>query len=538
VLSDRYRIDRTIGEGGMGAVYQAEHLHMHKRLAVKVLHPEMSRLPEIVARFEREAMAAGHIDHPNVATASDFGKLPDGSFFLVLEYLEGKSLRDVIREGPLPIERALHITRQIASALERAHTLGIVHRDLKPEDVMVLERGGDRSFVKVLDFGIAKVPVEALGAPPSKAEGQTSAKALTQLGAIFGTPDYMAPEQTKGEGVDGRADLYALGIVLFEMLTGRVPFVSESPIVVLAMHVTAPVPSFASVGHPEVPAAVESLVGRLLSKDPRGRYADAAELLVAIDAIARPVAPAALAPRPPSRVSPGVVVAVGALLGLFMLVLLIAGAAAHRHQAPVETASTTSSPAETPPPEVSSSAPELLHLDRERAAMASGDTGGALAEARLAINVEPAALTDAKLATDLRTIALGGQDVDAALTLLERMGAVGSDAIYDLAYGYSAGPATAPAKKALLLESVTKDASPALAVTLELRNAQGCERKKALFDRAASVGDVRTLAVLHEYESKVGCGRFFKKKDCWPCMRKEDALGTTMAAIAARANQK
>jgi hypothetical protein len=171
--------------------------------------------------------------------------------------------------------------------------------------------------------------------------------------------------------------------------------------------------------------------------------------------------------------------------------------------------------------------------------MASGDTREALAEARLAIDAEPAALTDAKLATDLRTIALGGEDIDTALTLLEKMGAPGSDAIYDLAYGYAASRATAPAKKALLLESVTKDASPALAVTLELRNAQSCDKKKALFDRAASVGDVRTLAVLHEYESKVGCGgRFFRKKDCWPCMRKEDALGTTMAAIAARAPQK
>ncbi|HEY3593428.1 MAG TPA: protein kinase, partial [Polyangiaceae bacterium] len=133
MLSERYRIEALLGEGGMGAVYLAEHVLMRKRVAVKVLHPEMTRMPEIVARFEREAMAAAHIEHPNVAAATDFGKLKDGAFFLVLEYVEGKSLRDLVVEGPLSVELALHITSQIIAALARAHALGIVHRDLKPE---------------------------------------------------------------------------------------------------------------------------------------------------------------------------------------------------------------------------------------------------------------------------------------------------------------------------------------------------------------------------------------------------------------------
>src|ERR1700689_4201775 len=137
-LSGRYLIERLIGEGGMGAVYQAEHPHMHKRLAVKVLHPEMSRMSEVVQRFEREAMAAAHIDHPNVAAATDFGKLDDGSFFLVLEYIEGQSLRDVIGRGRLEVGRAMHIMEQIAAALGRASVIGIVHRDLKPENVMLI----------------------------------------------------------------------------------------------------------------------------------------------------------------------------------------------------------------------------------------------------------------------------------------------------------------------------------------------------------------------------------------------------------------
>jgi serine/threonine-protein kinase len=158
-LGGRYLIEKLLGEGGMGAVYQAEHTHMRKRLAVKVLHPEMSRLPEVVARFEREAMAAAHIEHPNVAAATDFGKLDDGSFFLVLEYVEGKSLRDAIAVGPMELGRTLHIARQTASALARAHALGIVHRDLKPENIMLVAREGDANVVKVLDFGIAKVPI-------------------------------------------------------------------------------------------------------------------------------------------------------------------------------------------------------------------------------------------------------------------------------------------------------------------------------------------------------------------------------------------
>ena len=204
IVSERYRIERVLGEGGMGAVYLAEHVLMHKRLAVKVLHPEMIGLPDVVRRFEREALAASHIDHPNVAAATDFGKLEDGSFFLVLEYVEGKNLYDVLSDGPLPAERALRVAHQIASALARAHALGIVHRDLKPENVMLVERDGDPDFVKVLDFGIAKVSA----APSSPRPGRTaSGPSITRAGAVFGTPEYMAPEQALGHEVDARADL-------------------------------------------------------------------------------------------------------------------------------------------------------------------------------------------------------------------------------------------------------------------------------------------------------------------------------------------
>ncbi len=282
VLSGRYRIERLLGEGGMGAVYQAQHTHMHKRLAVKVLHPEMSRLPEVVARFEREAMAAAHIEHPNVAAATDFGKLEDGSFFLVLEHVEGKSLRDAISEGRLELGRALHVMRQIAGALARAHTLGIVHRDLKPENVMLVARDADPDFVKVLDFGIAKVPVgELMG------DGKASGQALTQLGMVYGTPEYMAPEQALGQDVDARADLYALGVLTFEMISGTRPYQHESKVSLLGMHVTAPIPRMAErAPEANVPPEVDALVTRLLAKEAAARFADARALIDAIDAVA------------------------------------------------------------------------------------------------------------------------------------------------------------------------------------------------------------------------------------------------------------
>jgi serine/threonine protein kinase len=302
VLSGRYFIERLIGEGGMGAVYQAEHTHMHKRLAVKVLHAEMSRLPEVVARFEREAMAAAHIEHPNVAAATDFGKLDDGSFFLALEYVEGQGLRDAIAAGRLELGRALHVVRQIASALWRAHALGIVHRDLKPENVMLVRRDDDPDFVKVLDFGIAKVPVGSL-----VGEHKASGQALTQLGMVYGTPEYMAPEQALGQPVDARADLYALGAMAFEMITGVRPFDHESKVTLLGMHVTAPIPSMREKAPAaNVPAEIEAIVTRLLAKEASGRFQSAKDLIEALDSTAEQLAEQGrIAEAPPRSIVSG-----------------------------------------------------------------------------------------------------------------------------------------------------------------------------------------------------------------------------------------
>jgi serine/threonine-protein kinase len=284
IISGRYRIDELIGEGGMGAVYRAEHVHMRKRLAIKVLHPAMLGMSEIVERFEREAIAGAHIEHPNVAAATDFGKLDDGSHFLVLELLEGEDLRSVIGRGPIAADRALRITRQIALALRAAHQLGVVHRDLKPENVMLQRREREPDFVKVLDFGIAKVPVASLG---GDSVGGASTKALTKLGMVYGTPEYMAPEQALGEEIDGRADLYALGVILYEMLTGRRPFEADGRSALLAQVMAKPVPPMSErAPGVVVPAALEAVAVRLLDKSAQGRYQDAVEVVDALDQVA------------------------------------------------------------------------------------------------------------------------------------------------------------------------------------------------------------------------------------------------------------
>jgi serine/threonine protein kinase len=279
LLSDRYRVDALIDRGGMGRVYAGEHVLMHKRVAIKVLHRELSQVPEFVARFEREARAAANIDNEHVVSATDFGKLPDGAVFLVLEYIEGRNLRDEIASGPMPLTRTLHIGRQIATALRSAHALGIVHRDLKPENVMLVEKAGDSDFAKVLDFGIARVPIgENSGddAPPSKP--------ITKAGMVFGTPEYMPPEQALGQSVDERADIYSLGVIIYEMLAGRRPFVAESQVGVLGQQLSRSVPPVSKrAPGVYIPAGVDTMVRKMMHREASQRFRNADQVLDAID---------------------------------------------------------------------------------------------------------------------------------------------------------------------------------------------------------------------------------------------------------------
>jgi serine/threonine-protein kinase len=279
VLADRYRIDALLDRGAMGRVYSGEHVLMKKRVAIKVLHRELTMVPEFVARFEREAMAAANIDSEHVVAATDFGKLPDGAVFLVLEFVVGRNLRDEVAKGPMHLPRALHLVRQIANALKSAHSLGIIHRDLKPENVMLVERAGDPDFIKVLDFGIAKVPIgEATD------EDGPESRPITKAGMVFGTPEYMPPEQALGQSVDARADLYSLGVIFYEMLAGCRPYVAKSQVGVLGQQISQPVPPIRSrAPGVVVPPLIEKLVMRMLEREAAHRLQTAQEVVDAID---------------------------------------------------------------------------------------------------------------------------------------------------------------------------------------------------------------------------------------------------------------
>ena len=275
----------------MGAVFVGEHVHMQKRVAIKVLRPEVEGFATMAARFEREAIAGARVDHPNVAAATDFGRTEDGSYFLVLEYVPGKTLRQVIKAGAVPPARAAHLARQIAAGLDACHRAGVLHRDVKPRNIIVDEARGD--LVKLIDFGLARVPTVV---EPDETDGEEAAdgdeapthRHLTIKGIVFGTVAYMAPEAALGmEAVDERSDLYALGMILYEMLAGRHAFDATEPAeLFLSQRVTIPPPLCERAPEVPVPPALEAVALRLLAKRPADRYPTAAAVVEALDAAA------------------------------------------------------------------------------------------------------------------------------------------------------------------------------------------------------------------------------------------------------------
>jgi serine/threonine protein kinase len=280
-LGERYKVLSMLGEGAMGEVFLVEDTSTHQRMALKLLSDEMGKNPEAVARFEREALAAANIHHPNVAAAIDSGRTSDGALFVVYEYAAGHSLYDRVVQGRLPATLALHITRQVASALVWAHAIGVVHRDIKAENIVLVPGDGDEVTAKVLDFGVAKVSSELLREGTA---GVHQSIVLTRMGTTLGTPAYMAPEQAIGAEVDGRSDLYSLGVLLYEMVTGSLPFECPEPSELLRLHLIAPVPPLGSrVPGLQLPLGLEAMVLKLLEKEPELRFQSAKELIAAID---------------------------------------------------------------------------------------------------------------------------------------------------------------------------------------------------------------------------------------------------------------
>ena len=263
-----YRLTARLGEGGMGVVYLAEHPVIGKKIALKAIHPELSRNAEVVSRFVTEAKSVNQIGHEHIVDIADFGTTPGGEFYFIMEYLQGEALSDRLkREGHLDARRAMVIGAQIADALDASHEHGIIHRDLKPENIFLVSRGGTKDFVKVLDFGLAKL---------TQTEEKVSHK--TRAGSVMGTPYYMAPEQCEGKTeIDHRADIYSLGVLLFEMLTGKVPFGGDGYGEIIVKHITMPPPSVRSLV-PELTPELDLILFRALAKDRTQRFQTMAEL--------------------------------------------------------------------------------------------------------------------------------------------------------------------------------------------------------------------------------------------------------------------
>jgi serine/threonine-protein kinase len=267
VIADRYLVQRKLGEGGMGQVYLAEHVKMGRRCAIKLMAPGTMNDPEAVSRFNREAANASRINHPNVCQIYDFGETADGLIYLAMEYIEGRSLTDLLEETrTLALPRAAAIIAQCGDALQAAHDLGIVHRDLKPDNIMVVTARG-KDAVKVVDFGIAK----AMGA-----EG--SAQKVTKTGFVVGTPEYMSPEQLAGDPVDGRTDIYSLALVFYRAVTGRLPFEADTAQETMIKRLTDdPIPLSAARPDLRFPPGLQQVLDRALARSPEARYTSAAE---------------------------------------------------------------------------------------------------------------------------------------------------------------------------------------------------------------------------------------------------------------------
>jgi len=275
VLEERYRVLSKLGAGGMGEVYLVEHLSLRRQEALKVLHPSLAETPQFVLRFRREARATNRLQHPNIVCVYDFGQLTDGRFYLTTEYVDGQQLDKLLGKGPLAPSRVLRVVAQLAEAIDHAHAQGVIHRDLKPENLILVERRGHADILKVLDFGVAKII-----APEYKESLQ-----LTNKDEVSGTPQYMSPEQLRGDGIDPRMDIYAAGCIAYELLVGDVPFTGATMEIVYKHLRDQPTPPSQRRPEAQIPEELDAVVLRCLEKDPARRFQTGKDLLAAIERV-------------------------------------------------------------------------------------------------------------------------------------------------------------------------------------------------------------------------------------------------------------
>ena len=481
-VAERYTVLRRLGEGGMGTVYEAEHLHLKKRVAFKVIHPELARHEELLLRFKREALATGQLDHPHIASAIDFGELPGGGAFIVMPLVRGHSLQDEVdRHGAFDVRRAALLGSQIADALSAAHTVGIVHRDLKPDNVLVEVRSDGSEAAKVLDFGVASLA----GHSPS---GGMEARPLTQAGTILGTPGYMSPEQASAGEIDHRTDLYALGVILWELCRGERLFDGDDITAIFAKQFNN-VPPALDLGGGAGPRELSTLVQKMLSWDKNVRPSSAAEVRDTLRRIAElPQGAVPLRGHPIGwqRHLPYAVAAVSLLVAL-MVILFDGDDQPAQPPAPAAVV--------TPEPEkpVSKAAARKAEREREKAEREKAEAEKA-AEPREQSGESP----NGKVVVDAQDTLLHSRTREsrksAARTLLKHGEEI-------------------PRYVALLAE-------------FELTSE--CKERKALIGQLGELGDPRAVAPLRRIAEtpRRGCG-LLRLNDCLACVRKDldEALG-------------
>lgn len=575
VVADRYRIERILAMGGMGAVFAGEHVHLHKDVAIKLLHPETKGLPELVARFERESMVGAHASHRNVAGATDFGKDADGSYYLICELVDGINLKTLMKQGPIPLERAVDIARQIAEGLHAIHELDIVHRDLNPRNVMVSKEPPDR--VKLIDFGFAKVPVGKFDKKARRRGGANRAggedpkpMSLTAEGMVFGTVGFMAPEAAFGmAAVDKPADLYALGVILYEMLTGKHPFDAEGQKALFKCHAMDEPPPFAErVPDRSIPAVYETITMKLLEKDPAERYGTATDVLDALDeAIRAPVTSGTTtreqltdddqSPWTQRRAEGGkgrlgvivalvLVVAAGVVLSQRSIRERLLGATptppsppsgavtvapptgAPEIDVPEPTATATATSTAAPRPTAIAGLDADAWVAKLRQAVAGKSVAHAAEAIQAIADIDPDRLggSDLVAETALAVVSVSlTPDADTIFELLgsDRVGAAGPDVLYRLVAFHGGSKAAQRAEKLLAEEAVWNRASDAMKIAQELRTTP-CQKRTALLERAAEVGDRRALLLLSN----------MTPRDCSTCCLHAPGLGPAIRKLNER----
>jgi len=561
IIDGRYQVVQNIGTGAMGAVFLVRHLRLNKLFALKMVNPDLARRPEYEARFEREADACSRLDHPNCIRVTDFGHTADNQLYLVMEYVDGVPLSDIAKDTPVPLKEALTYTRHILQGLVHAHGKGLIHRDIKLENLLRCETAEGDVLVKILDFGMAK-----------PADDDKESLSITRQGIVLGTPQYIAPEQLNGEKVDERCDLYAVGVTLHRMLTGKPVFAGDTMVDMMTSKISRPAPLLNTMAPVKYPAALEAFLMRALSRSPERRFQSAVQMLQELEKVANGIDRrifAAKGDRPASPVTVRVVAVTAAavlLIGGAIVVAWKAGLLSDAPEplpapiaAPVVSAAEEEPPAPpVPPPAVEEPVPdELSHpvllearlqIERGqcpaarrtleaglpqmgdstaaanyllgRSSMCMGRPADALTWYRRAIEADDryrrdgALIEDVKEMLSMRNVSDDAMDFmkdtlkDAALPTLIHL--AGHARSRELRHS-----ARAHVEAVGMGEHINMEAS----LDWDLNQAGSCEEKRAIIARLAALGSERARLLLIRARDQQEKAGFFKKKYTHACVR-------------------